>query len=70
MAHILIVEDEKSINDLIAMNLSMVGHTSEQAYEGNEALLYIKQLFCDIVQFFGVFSIKWLMVKANFIPSI
>ncbi len=43
MAHILIVEDEKSINDLIAMNLSLVGHTSKQAYEGNEALLYIKQ---------------------------
>ncbi len=43
MAHILIVEDEKSINDLIAMNLSLVGHTSEQAYEGNEALEYFKQ---------------------------
>lgn len=42
MAHILIVEDEKSINDLIAMNLALVGHTSEQAYEGNEALEYLK----------------------------
>ncbi|MDO0824263.1 response regulator transcription factor [Desulfosporosinus nitroreducens] len=42
MAHILIVEDEKSINDLIAMNLELVGHTSEQAYEGNEALEYLK----------------------------
>lgn len=42
MAHILIVEDEQSINDLIAMNLALVGHTSEQAYEGNEALEYIK----------------------------
>ncbi len=38
MAHILIVEDEKSINDLIAMNLMLVGHTSEQAYDGDEAL--------------------------------
>lgn len=43
MAHILVVEDEKSINDLIAMNLALVGHTSEQAYEGNEALEYLKQ---------------------------
>ncbi len=43
MAHILIVEDEKSINDLIAMNLTLVGHTSEQAYGGNEALESLKQ---------------------------
>lgn len=43
MAHILIVEDEKPINDLIAMNLSLVGHTNEQAYDGNEALEYLKQ---------------------------
>lgn len=42
MPHILIVEDEKSISDLIAMNLALVGHTSEQAYEGNEALEYLK----------------------------
>ena len=43
MAHILIVEDEKSINDLIAMNLALVGHTSEQAYDGNEALEYLRR---------------------------
>ena len=43
MAHILIVEDEKSINDLIAMNLTLVGHTSDQALDGNEALAFIKQ---------------------------
>lgn len=43
MAHILIVEDEKSINDLIDMNLLLVGHTSEQAYDGNEALEYLKK---------------------------
>lgn len=42
MAHILIVEDERSINNLIAMNLTLVGHTSDQAYDGNEALGYIK----------------------------
>ncbi|CAG7644983.1 response regulator transcription factor [Paenibacillus allorhizosphaerae] len=39
MAHILIVEDEQSINDLIAMNLELVGHTSEQVYDGDEALV-------------------------------
>ncbi|SHI11377.1 DNA-binding response regulator, OmpR family, contains REC and winged-helix (wHTH) domain [Sporobacter termitidis DSM 10068] len=38
MAHILIVEDEKSISDLIAMNLTLVGHTSDQAFTGPEAL--------------------------------
>ncbi|WP_069998658.1 response regulator transcription factor [Cellulosilyticum sp. I15G10I2] len=43
MAHILIVEDEQSINDLIAMNLELVGHTSTQVYEGNEALECLKQ---------------------------
>lgn len=42
MAHILIVEDENSINNLIAMNLTLVGHTSDQAFTGNEALEYIK----------------------------
>lgn len=34
MAHILIVEDEKAISDLIAMNLELVGHTSQQALAG------------------------------------
>ena len=43
MAHILIVEDEESLSDLIAMNLSLVGHTSAQVYDGNEALDYVKQ---------------------------
>lgn len=42
MAHILIVEDENSINNLIAMNLTLVGHTSDHAYDGNEALEMIK----------------------------
>jgi len=38
MGHILIVDDEKSISDLIVMNLIMVGHTTEQAFDGKEAL--------------------------------
>ncbi|NLL00005.1 MAG: response regulator transcription factor [Clostridiales bacterium] len=38
MAHILIVEDEKTISDLILMNLEMVGHTVVQAFDSMEAL--------------------------------
>ncbi|MCH5300890.1 MAG: response regulator transcription factor [Ruminococcus sp.] len=37
MAKVLIIEDEKSINDLILMNLSLVGHTCFQALNGKEA---------------------------------
>jgi DNA-binding response OmpR family regulator len=37
MAHILIVEDEKPIRDLIAANLGLVGHTSAHAADGDEA---------------------------------
>ena len=49
MAHILIVEDEKSISDLIAMNLELVGHTSQQVLDGREALAYIKQTYALII---------------------
>lgn len=38
MARILVIEDEYAINDLIALNLGMVGHTAVQAYTGKEAL--------------------------------
>ncbi len=38
MARILILEDERAINDLVALNLSMVGHTTVQAFTGAEAL--------------------------------
>ena len=33
MAHILIVEDDIDINDLIAKNLKLVGHTYSQAFD-------------------------------------
>lgn len=49
VAHILVVEDEKSINDLIAMNLSLVGHTSHQVYEGNSALQHLQNNTYDLV---------------------
>ena len=38
MAHILIVEDDKSINELIAKNLKLVGHTYIQVFNGIEAV--------------------------------
>ena len=38
MAKILIVEDEKMINELILRNLQAVGHRCVQAYDGAEAL--------------------------------
>lgn len=48
MAHILIVEDEPSISDLILMNLTMVGHTAIQAYEGTVALEAFKENRFDL----------------------
>jgi DNA-binding response OmpR family regulator len=42
MGHILIVDDEQPINDLIMMNLTMVGHTGYQAFDGKEALEALK----------------------------
>jgi two-component system alkaline phosphatase synthesis response regulator PhoP len=38
VAQILIVDDEVPINDLLAINLNLVGHIPVQAYDGNEAL--------------------------------
>lgn len=38
MAHILIVEDEEIIHELIKRNLSLVGHTCHSAFDGREAL--------------------------------
>ena len=42
MGHILIVDDEQAINDLILMNLTMVGHQCVQAFDGKEALEALK----------------------------
>ncbi len=38
MAKILIAEDEKPINDLIRMNLELVGHECHQIFDGEQAL--------------------------------
>jgi len=49
MANILIVEDEKSINDLILMNLKLVGHTGKQAFDGKEAISVMDDFQPDLV---------------------
>ena len=33
MAHILVVEDDPAINDLIVRNLSLIGHDCSQTFE-------------------------------------
>ncbi len=38
MARILIVEDEQAINNLIKLNLELVGHTCVQEYDGTRAV--------------------------------
>ena len=38
MAKILIAEDERAINDLIKLNLTLVGHKCEQVFDGEVAL--------------------------------
>lgn len=43
MAEILIVEDEEAINNLIRENLTLVGHTCVQAWDGEQALARIKE---------------------------
>jgi len=49
MAHILVVEDEASINDVITMNLTLVGHTCRSALDGDQALVLASQNTFDLV---------------------
>ncbi len=49
MAKILIVEDEKMINELILRNMQAVGHTCVQSYDGSEALDYLQTDRFDLV---------------------
>ena len=48
MGHILIVEDEQTISDLILMNLEMVGHSAVQAFDSKEALTAAKSQRFDL----------------------
>lgn len=49
MANILIVEDEQPINDLILMNLKLVGHTCRQVYDSVEAAAAYEELKPDLI---------------------
>ena len=49
MAHILIVEDDQDINDLIAKNLKLVGHTYQQTFDGMEAVNAAAEKTFDLV---------------------
>jgi len=46
---VLIVEDERAINDLIAMNLELVGYKCIQAYDGNDAAQKLGDSVPDLV---------------------
>lgn len=49
MTHILIVEDEEAINELIRRNLELVGYACSQVYDGQEALKKMKEGNFDLV---------------------
>ncbi len=49
MRKILIVEDEKPINDLIKLNLELVGYSCEQAFDGTSALARIGTEEFDLI---------------------
>jgi len=49
MALILIVEDDRDINDLIARNLKLVGHSYTQAFDGIEAINTASENDFDII---------------------
>ena len=49
MADILIIEDDKKINELISRTLSMTGHQGLTAFSGREALLSLEQKRADLI---------------------
>lgn len=49
MAHILIVEDDPAINELIARNLKLVGHSYTQAFDGINAVRLAGEIFADLI---------------------
>ncbi|WP_310604697.1 response regulator transcription factor [Anaerosporobacter sp.] len=49
MANILIVDDEEAINELVKLNLKLVGHSSDQAYDGREALDMLMRNQYDLI---------------------
>ena len=49
MAHILVVEDDFAIRELIKRNLQMVGHTCKSVAEGNKVIETIENEQFDLV---------------------
>lgn len=49
MIHILIVEDEKPISNLIRISLKRAGYSCDCAYDGSEALNYIENRSYDLI---------------------
>jgi DNA-binding response OmpR family regulator len=49
MAQILVVEDDQAINELIARNLKLVGHTYIQAFDGIEAIKIAADNTVDLI---------------------
>jgi len=49
MAHILVVEDDQAINELIARNLKLVGHSYIQAFDGIEAVRLANESSADLI---------------------
>lgn len=49
MANIMVVEDEKPISDLIAINLGMTGHRCVQAFCGREAVALARDSAFDLM---------------------
>lgn len=49
MAKILIVEDEKAINDLVKFNLELVGHECYQVFDGESGLMEALKLEYDLI---------------------
>ena len=49
MNRILVVEDERAINDLIVMNLTEAGYVCERAFDGEEAADKLEEGSYDLV---------------------
>jgi len=49
MADIMVVEDERSISDLITINLKMTGHNCIQAFCGNDAVALAQDSSFDLI---------------------
>ncbi|SFG15806.1 response regulator transcription factor [Streptococcus equinus] len=49
MAHILIVDDERSIRDVIKMTLQLENYTFQEAVDGQEALDFIEKEHFDLI---------------------